>query len=69
VSLHHLNRISLALAALGALLLLTATVGSLSPLWTLIGLMLIVAGVVKLLVVYLWRHVAQLDDPIRGDDL
>ena len=59
----------MALTALGAALLIAAAVGPLSPVWTLVGLLLIVAGVVKLVVVYLWRHVAQLDDPIRGDDL
>jgi hypothetical protein len=66
---HHLNRISIALTAFGAALLIAGALYSFSPVWTLVGLMLIVAGVVKLVVVYLWRHVAQLDDPIRGDDL
>jgi hypothetical protein len=67
--MHHLNRVSIALTACGAGLVGAAALGSLSPVWTLVGLMLVVAGLVKLVVVSLWRHVAQLDDPIRGDDL
>jgi membrane protein implicated in regulation of membrane protease activity len=66
---HHLHRLSLVITLLGAAALLAGALGPLSPVWTLVGLMLIVAGVVKLVVVYLWRNVAQLDDPIRGDEL
>lgn len=66
--MHHLNRLSVAIVALGVLTLAAANVASLSPIWTLIGLMLLVAGVVKVVVVLLWRFVAQLDDPIHPDE-
>ena len=66
--MHHLNRLSYAILALGLLTIVAAIVGSLSPVWTLIGLMLLVAGLVKVAVVLLWRTVAQFDDPIHPDE-
>ena len=56
--LHHL---SLALLLGGVLLTIAAIVFSLSPLWTLSGLLLAIAGGVKLVVVYLWRNVIQIE--------
>ena len=67
-ALHHLSRLSFAIIALGVLTLVAASVASLSPLWTLIGLMLLVAGIVKVVIVLLWRFVGQLDDPIHPDE-
>ena len=67
-ALHHLNRLSLAIVVLGILTLAAASVASLSPFWTLIGLMLLVAGIVKVVIVLLWRFVGQLDDPIHPDE-
>ena len=66
--MHHLNRLSYAIAALGLLTIVAAVAASLSPLWILIGLMLLVAGLVKVAVVVLWRTVAQFDDPIHPDE-
>ena len=56
--LHHL---SLALLLGGVLLTIAAVVLSLPPLWTLSGLLLVIAGGVKLVVVYLWRNVIQIE--------
>jgi hypothetical protein len=67
-ALRHLNRLSLAIVALGVLTIVAAVAGDRSPVWTLVGLMLLVAGVVKVVVVLLWRFVAQFDDPIHPDE-
>lgn len=56
--LHHL---SLALLLGGVLLTVAAIVFSFPPLWTLSGLLLAIAGGVKLVVVYLWRNVIQIE--------
>ena len=56
--LHHL---SLALLVGGILLTIAAIVFSFPPLWTLSGLLLVIAGGVKLVVVYLWRNVVQIE--------
>ena len=68
MQLHHLNRLSYAILGLGVLTLLASLLGPLPPVWTLVGLLLLVAGVVKVVVVLLWRSVAQLDDPIHPDE-
>jgi hypothetical protein len=68
VRLHHLNYLSYAILGLGLLTLVASLAGSLSPVWTLVGLMLLVAGVVKVVVVVLWRFVGQLEDPIHPDE-
>jgi membrane protein implicated in regulation of membrane protease activity len=67
---HHLRNLSIAMVALGVLAVVAAAVGSLSPTWTLAGLLLALAGIVKVVVVALWRGVADLHDPPRraGDD-
>lgn len=56
--LHHL---SLALLLGGVLLTVAAIAFSFPPLWTLSGLLLAIAGGVKLVVVYLWRNVIQIE--------
>ena len=56
--LHHL---SLGLLLGGVLITIAAIVFSLPPLWTLSGLLLAIAGGVKLAVVYLWRNVIQIE--------
>ena len=64
--MHHLRNLSLLMVALGALLIAAAVVGPLGPAWTLAGLLLILAGVVKVVVVALWRGVADLS--AAGED-
>ena len=56
--LHHL---SLALLLGGVLLTAMAIMFSFPPLWTLSGLLLTIAGGVKLIVVSLWRSVIQIE--------
>lgn len=57
--LHHL---SLLLLIAGVLLTSFGALLGIGPLWTLSGLLLAIAGGVKLLVIYLWRNVIQIED-------
>lgn len=66
--MHHLTSISYAILGLGLLIVVAALVGGLPSVWTLVGLMLLVAGVVKIVVVLLWRYVAQLEEPNPPDE-
>lgn len=68
--MHHLRNLSIAMVALGALTVVAAAAAPLSPAWTLAGLLLALAGIVKVVVVALWRGVADLHDPPQraGDD-
>lgn len=63
----QLRLLSLLMTGAGAALLAAAVVGAGSPVLALIGLLLVWAGLVKLVVVRLWRH---LDRPVasRPDD-
>lgn len=63
--MRHLHHVSLVLLAAGVLLVVAGVVFSLPPLWTLSGLLLAIAGGVKVVVVYLWRTVLQIEDPER----
>ena len=66
----RLSLASYALVALGIVALLAGELAGAGPAWTLTGLLLIVAGVVKVAVVKLWRTVAGFDDgaTVRGED-
>ncbi len=63
--MRHLHYVSLVLLIGGVLLTIVGIVVSLPPLWTLSGLLLAIAGGVKVAVVYLWRNVLQIEDPDR----
>jgi len=63
--MRHLHHLSLLLLVAGVLLTLAGLLFALPPLWTLSGLLLAIAGGVKVVVVYLWRNVLQVDDPDR----
>ena len=52
-----LGRLSLVLTVTGVALVVLGTLAHLSPTSTLIGLLLAIAGGVKMIVVYLWRDV------------
>jgi hypothetical protein len=54
----HLRSVSLVISLAGLFLLLASLVFHLSPTWTLVGLLLAWAGIVKLVVVHLWHGVA-----------
>lgn len=58
--MRHLHRTSYGIAILGLVMLLAAVLFDLNPTVQLAGLMLALAGFVKIIVVYLWTHVANL---------
>ena len=53
--MRRLNNLSIALTVAGLLAVIVGLLLDRSPLITLIGLMLVVAGAVKVATVYLWR--------------
>jgi uncharacterized membrane protein HdeD (DUF308 family) len=53
-----LRSVSLLIALAGVAVLLLAPVAGLDATWVLVGLLLVVAGVVKVVVVRLWRNLA-----------
>ncbi len=63
--MRQLHHVSLILLVGGVLLAIVGVAFSLPPLWTLSGLLLAIAGGVKVVVVYLWRTVLQIEDPDR----
>lgn len=56
--MHRLWSVSLLMVAVGLVLCLAGVALGLGPVWTLAGLLLAWAGLVKLVVVHLWRGVA-----------
>lgn len=66
----RLNLVSYALLVVGVLGIVAGEAADMGPTWTLAGLLLVVAGVVKVVVVMLWRMVAGFDDggPVRGEE-
>ena len=67
VTVRHLRLIAIAMTALGAGATLAALALGWGPLWTLTGMMLVVAGVVKIATVAIWNGVAGLG-PIKTHD-
>ena len=53
--MRHLRTVSVAMTVLGLALVAVATILDLPVTWTLVGLLLAWAGVVKVVVVVLWR--------------
>lgn len=53
--MRHLRSLSVVMTAAGLLILLLALLADLGPTWGLVGLLLAWAGLVKLVVVRLWR--------------
>ncbi len=49
-SMHHLQRISVAMAVVGGALVAIALIANLDALWTLTGLLLAWAGIVKIVI-------------------
>jgi hypothetical protein len=56
----HLSTISYAIAISGLLVIAAAAAAGLSPLFTLAGWLLLLAGIVKIVVVQIWRRLAGL---------
>ncbi len=56
----HLAIASYAITAIGILLLTAAIAAGLSAVWVLGGLLLVIAGAVKIAVVVIWQRIAGL---------
>lgn len=56
IVVRHLHRLSLAITAAGILLAIIAGVLGLSATWMLTGVLLAWAGIIKVIVVAIWRH-------------
>lgn len=67
VTVRHLRMIAIAMTVLGVGATLAALALGWGPLWTLTGMMLVVAGVVKIATVAIWNGVAGLG-PIKTRD-
>lgn len=52
--------LSYAITVLGVMLVTTAIAAGLSALWLLSGMLLVIAGVVKIAVVHIWQRIAGL---------
>jgi hypothetical protein len=63
----HLRIVSIAITLIGVLLAAGSIALDLGPLWTLIGLMLVVAGLVKIITVAIWNGFAGLG-PVKTTD-
>lgn len=59
----YLRITSLVMTLVGILLVVATFVLDLTPMWQLAGIMLILAGIVKVAVVTIWTRVATMDDP------
>ncbi len=58
VIVHHLKLTSTLILAVGLVVAVVGAAINDSPVWTLTGLLLIWAGIVKIIVIYLWRGLA-----------
>lgn len=58
--MHHLQRISVAMAVVGVALVAIALIANLAALWTLTGLLLAWAGIVKIVITLVWSRVAHM---------
>ncbi len=56
----QLSLLSYAITALGIMLVAAAIAAGLSALWLLSGMLLVIAGVVKIAVVHIWQRIAGL---------
>lgn len=66
--MRHLRSVSVLLVVVGLVLLAAASLLDLQPTWALIGALLVVAGIVKVVVVVLWRGLATSDPATTGAD-
>ncbi len=60
--MYRLRLVSYALVVLGVVGMLVGEIAGAGPVWTLTGLLLAIAGAVKVVVVMLWRVVAGFED-------
>lgn len=66
--MHHLRLAAAAMALGGLLLVLAAAIGRLDATYALVGLFLLWAGIVKVMVVALWRHLGSGPGPLAADE-
>lgn len=64
--MRHLRSLSLIITSAGFALVAFSAAGLLNPTLLLIGLLLLLAGVVKIVVLYLWRHLGSDLQPSLG---
>ena len=58
--MHHLQRISWAMALVGIVTVGIALIFDLDPVWLLAGILLAWAGIVKIVITLIWTRVAQM---------
>lgn len=61
--MRHIRWISVLMTVAGLVLVASSLALSLEPMWTLIGLLLFWAGIVKVVVVALWRNLGAPEAP------
>ncbi len=65
--MRHIRWISVLMTVAGAVLAAAGLALPLDPMWTLVGLLLLWAGIVKVIVVALWRNLGTPQPPVAGD--
>ena len=63
--MRHLRTVSIAMTVVGLALVICGVAFDLPTTWTLVGLLLAWAGIVKVVVVVLWRGIAPSSAPER----
>jgi fatty acid desaturase len=64
---HRLRTLSLVITVVGLVLAIAGTAGGLGATWTLVGAMLLIAGLVKVVTVAIWRGTVGLG-PVKGEE-
>jgi predicted signal transduction protein with EAL and GGDEF domain len=66
----YLTMLSWAITALGAVTIMVAALIGMAPLWLLIGILMLITGVVKIVMLQIWTRIARLGtdehDPINA---
>ncbi len=65
--MRHIRWISVLMTVAGFVLTAAGLALSLDPMWILVGLLLLWAGIVKVIVVALWRNLGTPHPPVAGD--
>lgn len=60
ITMKHLAAISYVITMTGVFVITASIAADLSPLFLMIGILLLIAGVVKIAVVHIWRQIAGL---------
>lgn len=66
----YLTLLSWAITSLGALTIMVAALMGMAPLWLLVGILMLITGVVKIVMLQIWTRIARLGtdehDPINA---